>query len=63
MDLPEEIRGSRQIVFNAQSRWCNNDVNPDFYDTGLILSKISANDIAIIESLIQHFVFQNTTQA
>ena len=37
--------------------------HPDFYDTGLILSNISANDIAIIESLIQDFVFQNTTQA
>ena len=59
MDLPEEIRGSRQIVFDAQSRWCKNDVNPDFYDTGFLLSNISSNDISIIESLIQDFYFQS----
>lgn len=59
MDLPEEIRGSRQIFFNAQSKWCKNDVNPDFYDTGFQLSNISTNDIGIIESLIQDFYFQS----
>ena len=40
LDLPEEIRG-RQITFDAHSRWCKSDVNPEFYDTGLRLSNIS----------------------
>ena len=59
LDLPEKIRGSRQITFDAHSRWCKSDVNPEFYDTGFRLSNISTNDIAIIESLIQDFVFQS----
>ena len=58
LDLPEEIRGSRQITFDAHSRWCKSDVNPEFYDSGFRLSNISTNDIAIIESLIQDFVFR-----
>ena len=59
LDLPEEIRGSWQITFDAHSRWCKSDVNPEFYDTGFRLSNISTNDIAIIESLIQNFLIKS----
>ena len=59
LDLPEEIRGSRQISFDAHSRWCKSDVNPEFCNTGFRLSNISTNDIAIIESLIQNFLIKS----
>ena len=57
MDLPEEIRGSKQIPFDAESKWCKNDINPDFYDTGFLLINVSPGDLVIIEQLIRDFFF------
>ncbi len=41
---------AQHLRFNAESRWCNNDVNPAFYDTGFLLNN---KDEAILEPIKQ----------
>ena len=55
MFLPEEINGSRYFDFIAVSRWCKNDENPDFYNTGFQLQNVNPEVIKIIEHLIKNF--------
>ncbi|MCG2712014.1 MAG: PilZ domain-containing protein [Candidatus Omnitrophica bacterium] len=59
MTLPAELRGSRDITFNASSVWCQKDVNPDFYATGFKISNIENKDLELIESLIDSFGFRD----
>jgi hypothetical protein len=58
MVLPVEIEGSREITFSAMSRWCREDENPDFYNTGFQLIHPSSGHIKIIEYLIRKFCFK-----
>jgi hypothetical protein len=37
MILPSRMGGNEEWLFDAESRWCNKDINPDFYDTGFKL--------------------------
>jgi hypothetical protein len=57
MVLPDIIDGNNQIVFKAESVWCEKDINPNFYAIGFELADISKRDINIIENLIQDFSF------
>ncbi len=34
IDLPEEIKGSDQLVVDARSLWCKKNENEEFYQTG-----------------------------
>jgi PilZ domain-containing protein len=58
MVLPVEIDGSREIIFSAESKWCREDENPDFYNTGFQLINFSAEHIKITEHLIHKFCFK-----
>ena len=58
MVLPVEIEGSREIIFFAESKWCSEDENPDFYNTGFQLISPSPEHIKITEHLIQKFCFK-----
>jgi PilZ domain len=58
MFLPEEIQGSRYFGFDATSKWCEADENPDFYNIGFELSNVSADSIQVIQRLIDKFCFK-----
>ncbi len=58
MVLPVEIEGSREIIFFAKSKWCGEDENPDFYNTGFQLINLSPEHIKVIEYLVQKFCFR-----
>jgi hypothetical protein len=58
MVLPVEIEGSREITFSAESKWCSEDENPDFYNTGFQLISPSKEHVKITEHLIQKFCFK-----
>ncbi len=57
MVLPEGYEGKRTITFDANSRWCIKDINPDLYDTGFKLSGVSSEDVKVIERLIEDYTF------
>jgi hypothetical protein len=49
MDLPDE---AESLTLNAQSVWCQEDINPEFWDTGFKLLDVSNETKARIEDLI-----------
>jgi hypothetical protein len=55
MRLPHELVEHAEIIFNATSRWCRNDTNPDFYVTGFQLYEITPALKNIILCLIDEF--------
>lgn len=59
MVLPGEAAREQVLEFDATSMWTSPDVNPDFYDTGFKLSKVSRRHLAQIETLIDDYGFRD----
>ena len=51
MILPAEIEETKQVEFEATSRWCKRDGKPDYFESGFKLNNTRLNDLAIIERL------------
>ncbi len=60
MELPEDYFEEKTLRFTATSRWCTNDVNPDFYDTGFEAQDLDRETIDIIVKLIQALGFSDS---
>ena len=58
MDLPEGIANKDFLDFQAESRWCSRDIDPNFWDTGLYLFNITEEDRSIIDKMIQEYGFR-----
>ncbi|CBL47063.1 Hypothetical protein HDN1F_34800 [gamma proteobacterium HdN1] len=59
MLLPETVDGSRDVEFSAKSRWCGNDTNPDFFDTGFELIEPSQEFLAALDRLLEGYMFNH----
>ncbi|MDH3359509.1 MAG: PilZ domain-containing protein [Desulfobulbaceae bacterium] len=59
MTLPEDYFEEKILRFKATSRWSNNSVNPDFYDTGFQVAKLDRDTIDIIVKLINALGFSD----
>lgn len=57
MQLPSEVSEVGEIVFNAESRWCKPDGNPDFYVTGFQIQDLKEEQKNDILKLIDDFSF------
>lgn len=55
MRLPAELQEKESFSFDAVSRWCKKDENPDFYVSGLELHNINNEALYHIERLIEKF--------
>ena len=53
--LMPQMGGKGQIVFEAQSRWCRKDVNPDLFDTGFEFVEILQTEKNRVENLISDY--------
>ncbi|PLY12346.1 MAG: PilZ domain-containing protein [Sedimenticola sp.] len=51
--------GPRKLRFNAESRWCSNDINSAFYDTGFKLLDRSMDVLEPIEEMINEYGFND----
>ncbi|MDX1692703.1 MAG: PilZ domain-containing protein [Ketobacteraceae bacterium] len=58
MVLPETISGSREVEFEAESRWCQNDANKDFYDTGFELIDPTNKFLEAVDKLVDDCLFK-----
>ncbi len=59
MRLPAEIADKDEILINATSRWCKQDVNPDFFITGFQILNLTADVEKYITCLIDDFSFKD----
>jgi hypothetical protein len=58
IDLPEDIYLKPVLTFEAESRWCKPDIDPNFYNIGFALTSISEADLAIISQVVEDFEVQ-----
>jgi hypothetical protein len=59
MVLPAKILGKDQLHFDAKSVRCQKDINPDFYNIGFQIQKVTRNHFLVIEQLIDDFGFRD----
>jgi hypothetical protein len=58
MDLPDGFANKSELSFNAKVIWNRPDDDPDFYKTGLKLSEIDFEDLAIIQRVLNEYGFR-----
>jgi len=59
MRLPSQIVNKEELIFNATSRWCKQDINPDFYITGFEIYDMDEELSRYILCLIDDFSFHD----
>ena len=56
--LPAEVKGVRELLLTAVSRWCDPDEDtPQFYNTGLKVAEVSRPEVKIIKQLMKKYCF------
>lgn len=58
MVLPDTLEGSKEVEFDAESRWCQNDTNNVFYDTGFELMDPHAEFLDAVDRLVEDCLFK-----
>lgn len=61
MHLPEQIKDQSTIEFSAKAKWCKNEANPKFFDTGLELISKDGDFQMMLENLIDAYMFNKYT--
>ncbi len=59
IELPDDFAAKRTISFEAKSRWCQADVDPNFFNTGFQLFDIEPEDVKIIENIVETYGFRD----
>ncbi len=59
MRLPMEVTDKDELQFDAVSRWCVEDDNPDFHLTGLMIENISPEVSEYIRELIGDYGYED----
>jgi hypothetical protein len=55
IDLPEDVYNQPILSIEAQSRWCEPDIDPRFFNTGFALLEINPQDRALVEKIVKDF--------
>jgi len=58
IELPDEISDLREMVIPARSRWCQPDINPEFYDVGFVFLTTTEEYSALILRLVDEYGFR-----
>ncbi len=59
MRLPSRIANKDELIFNATSRWCRQDVNPDFFISGIQMYDVDEEVSRYILCLMDDFSFRD----
>lgn len=60
MVLPAGVSQRERIDFSAEVAWSNNDVNPEFYDTGFRTLQVDSVDREALVRLMDEFDMQDS---
>ncbi|MCJ7702767.1 MAG: PilZ domain-containing protein [Anaerolineales bacterium] len=55
IDLPDYIYHKSVLNFEAQSLWCQPDIDPNFHNTGFKMLNISKDDREVIEQILRDY--------
>ncbi len=56
MTLPHKVNGSKQIFFDAESRWCEKREDTGYYECGFRLRNVAKSEKDKIEELTRHWM-------
>lgn len=59
MLLPDSLEGSKEVEFQAETRWCHNDANPNFFDTGFELINPVGDFLEALDRLVEDCLFKD----
>ncbi|MDH3938911.1 MAG: PilZ domain-containing protein, partial [candidate division Zixibacteria bacterium] len=62
VDLPQRIFQRDYLFFEAECRWCKQNPEKGWYESGYKLTKISEQDAVIIMHLVMHHLEVQTTE-
>jgi hypothetical protein len=57
MRLPTQMKEGNEIIFDATSRWCKGDANPDFFLAGFQMHDIEQSHRDLVLTLIRDFSY------
>jgi len=58
IELPEGLSDLKEMVIPARSRWCQPDINPEFYDVGFMFTNTSQEYTELILKLVEEHGFR-----
>jgi hypothetical protein len=58
IELPDDLSDLREMVIPARSRWCQPDINPEFYDTGFSFLNTPDKYTGLILRLVEEYGFR-----
>lgn len=56
MQLPDIIEGCREIRFDAECRWCEENKNAYWYEVGIKFVNLSKLSRKVIDNLVRHWM-------
>jgi hypothetical protein len=59
MELSPEVARQADLEFDARSVWCQQDVNPQFYNTGFRLAAMTPESEAIVKRIVEVYGFRD----
>ena len=59
IDLPDDMYEQNVLNFEASSRWCQPDIDPNFHNTGFQFERIEDNDVEVVAQIIEDYGFHN----
>jgi hypothetical protein len=59
IELSDDIANKPFMCIEAQSMWSHPDLDPDLQNTGFRITKISPEDVQIIENIIQAYAIRD----
>lgn len=60
IELSPTVDGNKQIIVEGETVWSDNDINPDFYATGIKFTKLDMYNRDVIGKFIEKYRFQST---
>jgi hypothetical protein len=57
MRLPTQMKERNEIMFDATSRWCKSDTNPDFFLAGFQMHDLERSTRDLVCTLIRDFSY------
>lgn len=62
MAIPEDIASKKEITFFAECRWCRQNKETTWYDSGFYIRKITPGDLKIIQSIKRKWMIDQSNR-
>jgi hypothetical protein len=59
LELSADVSEQPYLAFSARCLWCQPDINPEYYSSGIQLLDLSAGQVAIIERIVAAYGFRD----